>query len=164
MTKCDQIYIISILDRNKNKFLQRKTHGKDAFSRDMSLQFLLCKISSPDILVFFVNSYFFLLLVFQFIWRVGIMSMWAFTKRIPIISVRFKLKICPFTAVIYPEDLASTLVSSYHLLFPSNPSDFTWSTVEQHLKIKGEKPVCFGKCWFTSTVPSFGITQTRGAW
>ena len=105
----------------------------------MSLQFLPCKISSPDILVFFVNSYFFLLLVFQFIWRVGIMSMWAFTKRIPIISVRFKLKICSFTAMIYQEDLASTLVSSYHFLFPSNPSDFTWSTVEQHLKIKGKK-------------------------
>ena len=105
----------------------------------MSLQFLPCKISSPDILVFFVNSYFFLLLVFQFIWRVRIMSMWAFTKRIPIISVRFKLKICSFTAMIYQEDLASTLVSSYHFLFPSNPSDFTWSTVEQHLKIKGKK-------------------------
>ena len=128
MTKCDQIYIISILDRNKNKFFQRKTHGKDAISRDMSLQFLPCKISSPDILVSFWNSFLKkLLLVFQFIWRVGIMSMWTFTKRIPIISVRFNLKFCSFTAMIYPEDLASTLVSSYHLLFPSNPSDFTWS-------------------------------------
>ena len=149
MAKCDQIYIRRILYRNKNKFLQRKTHGKDAVSRDMSLKFLPCKISSPNILVSFWNIFLKKLLVFQFIWRVGIMSMWAFTKRIPNISVRFKLKICSFAAMIYPENLASTLLSSYHLVFPSNPSDFTRSTVEQHLKIKKnktkQKRVWFGK-------------------
>ena len=41
--------------------------------------------------------------------------------------------------MIYPENLVSTLLSSYQLVFPSNPSDFTRSTVEQHLKIKEQK-------------------------
>lgn len=58
----------------------------------------------------------------------------------------------------------------YHLLFPSNPSDFTWNIVEQHLEIrKNESALVHIKGFifynFHFSIFSFsGVTQIRGAW
>lgn len=58
----------------------------------------------------------------------------------------------------------------YHLSFPSNPSDFTWNIVEQHLETrKNESALVHIKGFIFynfhfSIFSSTGVTQIREAW